>query len=59
MSKKRDVAIRIEEVKKQMERAIDMAHKKYPELTTEEVTNAILQITLLINQVEIDTYCEQ
>jgi hypothetical protein len=59
MSKTRDAQIRIDEVKKQMENAISTAQKKYPKLTMEEVTNAALQIALLINQVEIETYCEK
>ena len=55
----REVQDRITEVKRQMEQGVAMAQKKYPKLTMEEVSNAALQIALMINQIEIETYCEQ
>jgi hypothetical protein len=58
MKTTREVQERINEVKYQMEKGIEMAQKKYPKLTMEEVTNVALQIALKINEVEIETYCE-
>lgn len=59
MNKLREAEIRIDEAKKQITQGIEMAQRKYPKLTMEEVTNAALQIVLAINQVEIETYCKQ